>query len=57
MCYAQLARCIQTHQRHCNGIVPSTTVPDNNERSKEIRIVLSTVVNETGAYVRVKRPW
>lgn len=53
-CYAPLARCIQTHQRHRNGIgiVPSTSVRNNNERSKGIRVVLSTVVKETGAHVR-----
>ena len=52
MCYARLARCIQTHQRHRNGIVPSTSVPNNNERSKEIRVILSTVVNETAVHMR-----
>lgn len=30
----------------------STSVPDNNKKSKEIRVVLSTVVKETGAHVR-----
>lgn len=48
------ARCIQIHQRHRNGIVPSTSVPNKNEKSKEIRFVLSTVMNEADAYVRAR---
>jgi len=53
-CYAQLARCIQTHQRHRNGIVPSTSVPDDNKKSKEIRVILSTVMKGTGLHMRVR---
>lgn len=48
------ARCIQIHQRHRNGIVLSTSVPNNNEISKEIRVILSTVVKETGVHMRAR---